>query len=189
MICQQPAEFDVSPDEKLRILKQLAIEANRRIYDYSQQNSLSDGMGTTLIAGFLMPSHLVYVHVGDSRIYVLRDGVIQQITKDHSLVQEMVDRDVLTLQEARIHPQRNIISRAVGLDSTVEIDCGMHPVHSADVVLVCTDGLHDMITDDTEIANLIASAPDLDAASRGLIDKALDYGGEDNVTLILATFS
>ncbi|MCH8293237.1 Stp1/IreP family PP2C-type Ser/Thr phosphatase [Candidatus Poribacteria bacterium] len=189
MICQQPADFDVSPDEKLRILKQLAIEANRRIYDYSQQNSLSDGMGTTLIAGFLMPSHLVYVHVGDSRIYVLRDGVIQQITKDHSLVQEMVDRDVLTLQEARIHPQRNIISRAVGLESTVEIDCGMHPVHSEDVILVCTDGLHDMITDDTEIANLIASAPDLDAASRGLIDKALDYGGEDNVTLILATFS
>ena len=146
-------------------------------------------MGTTLIAGFLMPSYVVYVHVGDSRIYVLRDGIIQQITKDHSLVQEMVDRDVLTRQEARIHPQRNIINRAVGLDATVEIDCGMHPIQSEDIVLVCTDGLHDMIIDDTEIADLIASAPNLDAASHRLIDTALDYGGEDNVTLILATLS
>ena len=189
IICQQPTDVDASSDEELRILEQLAMEANRRIYQYSQQNNLLDGMGTTLIAGFLMPSHFAYVHVGDSRIYVLRDGVIQQITKDHSLVQEMVDKGALTLQEARIHPQRNIISRAVGLDATVEIDCGMHPIHSEDVVLVCTDGLHDMIIDDTEIAELIASAPNLDAASRGLIDKALDYGGEDNVTLILAISS
>jgi protein phosphatase len=183
------ADLDLSPDEQLAVLKQLTAEANRRVYAYSQQHNLPDGMGTTLIAGFLTPTCLVHIHIGDSRIYVLRDDAIELITRDHSLVQKMVDSGLLTPQEARIHPKRNVISRAVGLESTVLIDEGNIPMSPDDIVLVCTDGLYDMVINDTEIAALVRSAADLKATSSALINKALDYGGEDNVTLILATYN
>ena len=183
------ADLDLSPDEQLVVLKQLTAEANRRVYAYSQQHNLPDGMGTTLIAGFLTPTCLVHIHIGDSRIYVLRDDAIELITRDHSLVQKMVDSGILTPQEARVHPRRNVISRAVGLESTVPIDAGNIPLSPDDTVLLCTDGLYDMVIDDTEIAELIRSASDLEDASSALINQALDYGGEDNVTLILATYN
>ena len=185
---EDAADSDLSPDEQLVVLNQLTSEANRRVYDYSQQHNLPAGMGTTLIAGFLTATRMVYVHIGDSRIYVLRNGAIELITKDHSLVQKMVDSGILTPQEARVHPQRNVISRAVGLESTVQIDEGNIPLSPDDTVLLCTDGLYDMVINDTEIAELICSASDLNDASTVLINKALDYGGEDNVTLILATY-
>ena len=143
-------------------------------------------MGTTIIGGFITPSELIYAHVGDSRLYILRDGVLEQITTDHSLVQKLVDIGQLTAQEARVHRHRNIIDRAIGFEPTVDIDCEICPLNPDDIVLACTDGLHDMIVDDTEIARIIIDASDLDAASRGLIDKVLDYGGKDNVTLVLA---
>ena len=175
------------PSETIKVLKQLTMEANRRVYNRSQKNRSQTGMGTTLIAGFLEPSRLIFVHIGDSRLYVLRNGVIKQITKDHSLVQEMVDTGKITPQKARVHPDRNIIRRAIGLEPVVEVDFGCYRLKEKDTVLVCTDGLHDMIVDDSEIASLIMSAPNLEVGSRNLVKKALDYGGTDNVTLILAT--
>lgn len=181
------SSLNADPSEKIKILTQLTMEANRHVYTHSQQHGFQEGMGTTLTTGFLEFPHLVYVHVGDSRLYILRNGVLTQITKDHSLVQEMVDAGKISPESARVHPQRNIIRKAVGLESTVKIDSGCYPLNEEDIVLVCTDGLHDMIVDDTEIANLIVSAPDLDAACHHLLDTSLDYGGVDNITLILAT--
>ena len=175
-----------SPAEKLTTLKKLAKEANQRVHTHSLNGDSNNGMGTTLIAGFITQFQLIYVHVGDSRLYILRDGAISQITTDHSLVQKMVDVGQLTPQEARVHPKRNIIDRAVGFELAVHADCEIYPLYPEDVVLACTDGLHDMIVDDKEIAELITTAPDLDTASRNLINKALDYGGKDNVTLVLA---
>ena len=184
----EPASgLNADPSEKIRLLTQLTMESNRRIYYHSQQHSIQEGMGTTLTTGFVDRTHLYYVHVGDSRLYVLRDGLLMQITKDHSLVQEMVDAGKISPETARVHPQRNIIRKAVGLESSVKIDSGCYPLNKGDIVLACTDGLHDMIIDDTEIASLIASAPNLDAACHHLLDASLDYGGVDNVTLILAT--
>ncbi len=182
-----PADsIDSSPTGRLETLKELVNEANHRVYERSLTRSFSNGMGTTIIGGFITPSELIYAHVGDSRLYILRDGVLEQITTDHSLVQKLVDIGQLTAQEARVHRHRNIIDRAVGFEPTVDIDCEICPLNPDDIVLACTDGLHDMIVDDTEIARIIIDASDLDAASRGLIDKVLDYGGKDNVTLVLA---
>ena len=182
-----PADsIDSSPTGRLETLKALVNQANRRVYEKSLTRSFSNGMGTTIIGGFIAPSELIYAHVGDSRLYILRDGVLEQITTDHSLVQKLVDIGQLTAQEARVHRHRNIIDRAIGFEDSVEVDCEICPLNPDDIVLACTDGLHDMIVDDTEIARIIIDASDLDAASRGLIDKVLDYGGKDNVTLVLA---
>ena len=182
-----PDCMDTSSPEKLETLKALVNEANHRVYERSVTRDFSNGMGTTLIGGFIMPSELIYAHVGDSRLYILRDGVLEQITTDHSLVQKLVDIGQLTAQEARVHRHRNIIDRAVGFEPTVDIDCEICPLNPDDIVLACTDGLHDMIIDDAEIARIITDASDLDAAAAGLIDRVLDYGGKDNVTLVLAT--
>lgn len=182
-----PADsIDTTPTGKLETLKTLVNEANHRVYEKSLTRSFSNGMGTTLIGGFITPSELIYAHVGDSRLYILRNNVLEQITKDHSLVQKLVDIGQLTPREARVHRHRNIIDRAIGFESSVEVDYEIYPLISNDIVLACTDGLHDMIVDDAEIARIITDASDLDAASRGLIDKVLDYGGKDNVTLVLA---
>lgn len=178
---------DSSPTGRLETLKALVNEANHRVYEESLTRSFSNGMGTTLIGGFITPSELIYAHVGDSRLYILRDSVLEQITTDHSLVQKLVDIGQLTAQEARVHRHRNIIDRAIGFEPTVDIDFEICPLYSDDIVLACTDGLHDMIVDDTEIARIITNASDLDAASLGLIDKVLKYGGKDNVTLVLAS--
>jgi protein phosphatase len=182
-----PADsLDTSPTGKLMTLKKLTKEANHRVYAKSLTRDAINGMGTTLIASFITPSELIYAHVGDSRIYIVRDGVLNQITTDHSLVQKLVDIGQLTPQEARVHRNRNIIDRAIGFEPSVDIDCEIYPLYPDDIVLACTDGLHDMIVDDTEIAQIIANASDLDAASCGLIDRVLEYGGRDNVTLVLA---
>ena len=182
-----PADsIDSSPTGRLETLKELVNQANHRVYEKSLTRSFSNGMGTTIIGGFITPSELIYAHVGDSRLYILRDSVLEQITTDHSLVQKLVDIGQLTAQEARVHRHRNIIDRAIGFEDSVEVDCEICPLKPDDIVLACTDGLHDMIVDDTEIARIIIDASDLDAASRGLIDKVLDYGGKDNVTLVLA---
>ena len=181
-----PADsIDTSPAGKLETLKALVNEANHRVYERSLTRSFSNGMGTTLIAGFITPSDLIYAHVGDSRLYILKDGVLEQITTDHSLVQNLVDIGKLTPREARVHRHRNIIERAIGFESSVEFDHEIYPLTSDDMVLACTDGLHDMIIDDAEIARIITDASDLDAASLALIDKVLEYGGKDNVTLVL----
>ena len=182
-----PADsIDSSPTGRLETLKELVNQANHRVYERSLTRSFSNGMGTTIIGGFITPSELIYAHVGDSRLYILRDGVLEQITTDHSLVQKLVDIGQLTAQEARVHRHRNIIDRAIGFEDSVEVDCEICPLNPGDIVLACTDGLHDMIVDDTEIARIIMNEADLDAASLALIDKVLNYGGKDNVTLVLA---
>lgn len=179
--------LDTSPSGKLRTLKELTNKANHRVYAKSLTRKFGNGMGTTLIAGFITPSELIYAHVGDSRLYILRGDVLNQITTDHSLVQELVNIGKLTPREARVHPKRNIIDRAIGFEPYVDIDCEIYPLSLGDIVLACTDGLHDMIVDDSEIARIITNnASDLDAASRELIEKVLEYGGKDNVTLALA---
>ena len=182
-----PADsLETSPARKLTTLKELTTEANRRVHERSLTRDFSNGMGTTLIGAFITSSELIYAHVGDSRLYILRDGILNQISRDHSLVQRLVDAGKLTPQEARVHSRRNIIDRAIGFEAAVEVDCEIYPLTPDDIVLACTDGLHDMIIDDAEIAQIISDASDLDAASRRLVDKVLEYGGKDNVTLVLA---
>ena len=177
---------DLAPINRLTVLEKLAIEANSRVYNMGQESIQFQRMGTTLTAGFVTPSYLAYVHVGDSRLYVLHNDILTQITTDDSLVQKMIEKGEITPEEGRVHAKRNIITQAIGLAEEVSIASDIYPLAPGDIILACTDGLHDLITDDTETRNIISSAPTLEAASENLISRALAYGGTDNVTVLLS---
>jgi len=182
---QASPQIDLGPMKRLGVLKGLAEEANQRIYRSTEPSEGGRGMGTTLTAGFITFSYLAYVHVGDSRLYVLRDERLIQITTDDSFVQKMIEKGEITPEEARVHAKRNIIIQAIGLNETVAVNTDAYPFAPGDIVLACTDGLHDLIIDDREIADIILEAADLDTACENLVNKALDYGGTDNVTVLL----
>ncbi len=177
---------DLAPINRLTILEKLANEANQRVYNMGQESLQYQRMGTTLTAGFVTPSYLAYVHVGDSRLYVLHDDILTQITTDDSLVQKMIEKGEITPEEGRVHAKRNIITQAIGLTTDISLASDIYPLAPGDIILACTDGLHDLITDDTETRNIISSAPTLEAASENLISRALAYGGTDNVTVLLS---
>jgi len=181
------AYTDMGPTKRLEVLGELADTANRRVYTAAEHQGETRGMGTTFIAGFVTFGYLAYVHVGDSRLYVLRYETLTQITADHSLVQNMVDKSEITHEESRVHAKRNIITQAVGLAPTITPNLNAYPLEPGDIVLACTDGLHDLIIDDVEIADIILAAPNIEEACEKLVNTALDYGGTDNVTVILAT--
>ena len=184
---QASLQSDLGPMKKLAILDQLAEEANHRIYTATESTDKARGMGTTLIAGFLNFSYLAYLHVGDSRLYVLRSGEFVQITTDDTFVQKMVERNEITSEESRVHERRNIVTRAIGLRPTATFSTNAYPLGTGDIVLACTDGLHDMIVADDEIANIIMTASNIEEAAENLVNRALDYGGTDNVTVLLFT--
>jgi len=142
------------------------------------------GMGTTLTVVLRSGSRLGLLHVGDSRAYLLRDGVLEQITHDHTLVQGLVDSGRLTPQEARNHPQRNIVTRVLAGDNVVEPDLSVRELRSGDRLLLCSDGLSGVVTEDT-MAELLMEANDPDAATQALVALALRAGGPDNITCVV----
>jgi serine/threonine protein phosphatase PrpC len=160
--------------------------ANRTIWDHANASQDLEGMGTTICAaGVTDDSQLVVVHVGDSRAYLLRDGVLQQLTQDHSLTAELVRRGELTESEAAVHPQRNIITRALGMGPTVDVDAATHAIKAGDRVLLCTDGLFNELPDE-ELASMLGTAPDVHAAADTLVERAVENGGRDNITVVVA---
>jgi protein phosphatase len=158
--------------------------ANRRIYDTAQTAREHEGMGTTLTAVYLDESDLAIAHVGDSRAYVFRDGELARLTHDHSLVEELMRRGKLTPEQAAEHPQRSIITRALGIEPNVEIDTWTFPGRAGDVVLLCSDGLTSMI-DEPQIAEVLRTENDLDRAGERLIHEANEAGGRDNITVVI----
>jgi PPM family protein phosphatase len=159
-------------------------EANARIHELSQEDRALNGMGTTLTAAYLDGDELALAHVGDSRAYLLRDGELSRLTRDHTLVEELVRRGELTEQEAAEHPQRSIITRALGPEPDIDIDLHTHRARAGDVVLLCSDGLTGMIGED-EVADILARAGSLGDAGRALVAAANDAGGRDNITVVL----
>jgi PPM family protein phosphatase len=163
-----------------------AIEgANDAVLEKSGSNRQLQGMGTTLTAGTLGNDGTMLIgHVGDSRAYLLRDGELNQITKDHSLVEEMVRGGELTPEQAESHPQRSIITRALGIDPTVDVDVYPVDVRPGDRILLCSDGLTTMLRAD-EIEEILADEPDAEHAAQRLVDAANAAGGEDNITALV----
>ncbi len=159
-------------------------DANRRIYERSRQEHEHAGMGTTLTAVYVDDADLAVAHVGDSRAYIFRGGTLTRLTQDHSLVEELVRQGKLTEEQAAEHPQRSIITRALGIELDVEVDTWTYPVRAGDVVLLCSDGLTSMIDEDT-IAEILSSEPGLERAGERLISAANDAGGRDNITVVL----
>lgn len=160
------------------------LDANRRIFELSQEDREHAGMGTTLTAAYLDGDELALAHVGDSRAYLLHDGELTRLTRDHSLVDELVRRGKLTEQEAAEHPQRSIITRALGPEPEVEVDTLTYRVQDGDVVLLCSDGLTSMVSE-SEIAEILADAASLADGGRALVAAANDAGGRDNITVVL----
>ena len=172
---------DGTPEQRL---EERVREANRRIHERQQGDRSLHGMGTTITAAYLDGDELALAHVGDSRAYLLRDGELSRLTRDHTLVEELVRRGELTEQEAAEHPQRSIITRALGPEEDVEIDLFTHRVHAGDVLLLCSDGLTGMI-DEQEVQEILASAASLGDAGRALVQAANQAGGRDNITVVL----
>ncbi len=159
-------------------------EANRRIFERATSDAEASGMGTTLTAALLDGGRVTIGHVGDSRAYRLHDGRLEQLTEDHSLVGDLMRSGRLTAEEAESHPQRSVITRALGTDAEVDVDTFTVEARAGDVFLLCSDGLTTMVGDD-EILDLVSGARTLEQAAKALVKAANRSGGEDNVTVVL----
>ena len=164
-------------------LEEIARKANREIHTLAQEDSSRAGMGTTLTAAMLREDEVAFGHVGDSRAYLLRDGQLKRLTKDHSLVEELRRQGRLTEEQAEEHPQRSIITRALGPEPDVNVDTMTFPARDGDVFLLCSDGLTTMVSDD-EIREILVSSRSLRAAVNRLVDAANSGGGRDNITAV-----
>ena len=165
-------------------LRSIIQEANRRIYARAARDPDVAGMGTTVTAALVSGSEVAVGHVGDSRAYRIRDGALEQLTNDHSLVADLVRSGRISPEEAELHPQRSVITRALGTDPAVEVDSFSLELRPGDVFLLCSDGLTSMV-DDADLLAAVSREPDLSAAARALVDAANREGGEDNVTVVL----
>jgi serine/threonine protein phosphatase PrpC len=167
------------------LLREVAEAANTRIHEHAQQDASRAGMGTTLTAAILdaEDESIAIGHVGDSRAYVLRGSKLERLTEDHSLVEEMRRKGQLTDEQASEHPQRSIITRALGPDAVVDVDIRTVQARPGDVFLICSDGLTTMVSEG-RIMRILAGATSLDAAVRALVDEANRAGGRDNITAV-----
>lgn len=165
-------------------LGQAVEEANIAILHAAAEGVGRQGMGTTCTAAMLEGERLVVAQVGDSRAYLLHDGVLQQLTRDHSLVADLVESGQITPEEARFHPKRSMITRALGSDPRTQADLYEVNVSEGDRLLLCSDGLYSMVEDD-DIRSILGTIVDPQMAARALVDAALEAGGYDNVTVIL----
>jgi serine/threonine protein phosphatase PrpC len=167
----------------------LIQEANRRVYERSNEDPNASGMGTTITVALVEDSGVTIGHVGDSRAYRYREGSIEQITEDHSLVNELMKSGKLSPEEAETHPQRSVITRALGTDPDVDVDSFTVDAHVGDVFLLCSDGLTTMVDDDDILGVIERYHDDLDRATKSLVSAANRGGGEDNITVIAFAIS
>jgi protein phosphatase len=174
-------EDDATPESALATI---AVAANSRIHELSHSSAEHAGMGTTLTAVYVGDQEVAIAHVGDSRAYCLRDGELLRLTDDHSLVDELMRQGRLTPEEAVEHPQRSVITRALGPEGTVEVDTRSFRARSGDVYLLCSDGLTTMLSEE-EIADVLRAHPRLRDAGEALIAAANEAGGRDNITVVL----
>ena len=158
--------------------------ANRAIFNASNSNPQYAGMGTTLVVAVFRENRLLLGHVGDSRCYRQRAGRLMQITHDHSLLQEQIDSGLMTAEQAAFSANKNLVTRAVGVEDTVLLETHLHDVLPGDIYLLCSDGLSDMLEDAT-IGQLLQSCELLPEAANALVDAANEAGGKDNISLIL----
>lgn len=182
-------ENSAKADDIEQLLKEALTQANRHVYELALSSEDYEGMGTTFLAATICGDSLHVINVGDSRMYVLnhageRPMSLQRITEDHSIVEMMVRQGVLTEEEARVHPQKNMITRAVGTEKEVEIDTFCVDIKELIRVLLCSDGLTNMVTD-LEILSALSDATDVEETADKLVNIANDNGGKDNISVIV----
>ena len=170
--------------EVRRAMEICVDNANLSIFNAANSNASYSGMGTTLVVAVFRGDRLLVGHIGDSRCYRLRAGVMEQITKDHSLLQEQIDAGLISLEQAATSSIKNLVTRALGVDEVVMLDINEYPIEAGDVYLLCSDGLSDMVNDGA-IAKIITSDVDLEAKTAQLIDAANANGGRDNISALM----
>lgn len=174
----------VKAKEVRRAMEICVDNANRSIFNSANSNANYAGMGTTLVVGVFRDDKLVLGHIGDSRCYRLRAGLLEQVTKDHSLLQEQMDAGLITAEQAATSSIKNLVTRALGVDESVLLEVNEHQVQVGDLYLMCSDGLSDMV-DDELIAKIVTSDLALEQKATQLIDQANENGGRDNISVLL----
>ncbi len=176
-------------DKHSLLIKNAVNRANSSIYNTAQTDEQCKGMGTTIVTAITYNDRISIAHVGDSRLYRIRGKDFTQITKDHSLVQELIDRGLFSAEEAEQNAPKNLVTRALGIDAKVEIDVIEDELADGDIYLLCSDGLTDMVKDEEIHLTLSKYSANLALAADNLVEIAKKYGGKDNISVILARAS
>ncbi len=166
-------------------LREAFVAANRAVFDAAASDESKHGMGATLVCAVLNPDTFFAANVGDSRLYLYHDGAIRQVSHDHSFVAELVRRKLITPEEAKTHPRRNLITRAIGTESSVKVDLFSCEWAKDDILLLCSDGLSGSL-EEHEMEMLLKGSSDLDEICAGMIHRAYENGSTDNITVVLA---
>lgn len=187
MLSLEPGQIDAVTGYQMesQLIFESVARANKTIYDISQSNPQCAGMGTTLVVGLFTNNRLLVGHIGDSRMYRMRNGEFKQITEDHSLLQEQIKSGLITPEDAKLSTNKNLVTRALGVDPTVELELHEYPVEVGDIYLLCSDGLSDMVEDSDMQSVLTLYELNLELASKQLISMANEHGGKDNISAIL----
>jgi PPM family protein phosphatase len=185
MLEQSAAKADLSLQEGKMLIRQAISQANEAVFELASRNERYHNMGTTIVAALVKQDNAIIGHVGDSRAYKITEGVITQITNDHTLVNELVKSGQLSAEEAAHHPRRNVLTRAVGTDSQVDIEVQTVDWSSHDVLLLCSDGLSNMVSEQQMLQTVSMEQLELEAKADHLIQLALHAGGDDNITVVL----
>ena len=172
-------------DIGVALLRENVQKANAAIFNAAKGQPQYNGMGTTVVSALFYDNRVAVAHVGDSRMYRLRGEIFETITRDHSLLQEQIDGGLISKEDARLSRNKNLVTRAVGIDAGVEVETHVHEVQVGDVYLLCSDGLNDMVEDEDIGATLGMLQANLPLAATQLIELANDNGGRDNVSVIL----
>ena len=167
------------------VVHEAITQANKNVYDSSEANAQYRGMGTTVVVALFYDDRFTVAHVGDSRLYRLRDNLLEQISRDHSLMQELVDRGFYTSEQARNSLNKNLVTRAIGIDSKVQIDIQEDITMTGDIYLLCSDGVSDMIEDRLIESTMIEHSKDLEKAASEIIRLSNEHGGKDNISALL----
>jgi protein phosphatase len=183
----QPYDVDPKTNEEIaaRLVREQVLKANSSIYSAAQSQPQYAGMGTTLVVCLFYDNRMLAAHLGDSRLYMLRDGKFKQVTRDHSLLQEQIDSGIITAEQAKKAAHKNLVTKALGIDPVVEPEIHEYPTKPGDIYLLCSDGLCDMVEDEDIEMTLQALGGNLKLAAQQLVQMANDNGGRDNVSVIL----
>lgn len=183
----KPHDVDKGSSEEVaaRLVREQVLKANTSIYQAAQSQPQYAGMGTTLVVCLFYDNRVLVAHLGDSRLYMLREGKFKQVTRDHSLLQEQIDSGIITAEQAKKAAHKNLVTKALGIDPTVEPEIHEYGTKPGDVYLLCSDGLCDMVEDEDIGMTLQALGGNLKLAAQQLVQMANDNGGRDNVSVIL----
>jgi PPM family protein phosphatase len=183
----QPFQIDPRTNQSIavRLLREQVLKANASIYQAAQSQPQYAGMGTTLVVALFYDNRVLVAHLGDSRLYLLREGALRQVTRDHSLLQEQIDSGLITAEQAKNAQHKNLVTKALGIDPSVEPEIHEYPTRPGDLYLLCSDGLCDMVDDEDISMTLQALGGNLKLAAQQLVQMANDNGGRDNVSVIL----